>query len=141
MKTWFCCLLLAVSAPPILACDLCAIYAASRARDEVGAGVFAGVAEQFTHLGTLQFEGEEIANPADQYLDSSASQVFAGYNFNNRVGLQLNLMVFSARLCMSVGDARLGQPRFNTPFAAWATTITILPMISPGPAAQGTTCF
>ncbi len=75
------------------ACDLCAIYSASRARAEVGAGVFTGVAEQFTHFGTLQFEGSEIPNPAGQYLDSSISQVFSGYNFNNRFGLQLNLPV------------------------------------------------
>jgi hypothetical protein len=51
------------------------------------------VAEQFTHFGTIQVEGSEIANPAGQYLDSSIAQVFGGYNFNTRLGMQLNLPV------------------------------------------------
>lgn len=76
-----------------LACDLCAVYTASRARGDLGSGPFAGVAEQFTHFETLQWEGSEEPNPAGQYLDSSISQVFAGYNFNSRLGVQLNLPV------------------------------------------------
>ena len=75
------------------ACDLCAIYAASQARAEVGQGPFAGVAEQFTHFGTVQVDGRVVTNPSGQYLDSSISQIFAGYNFNDRVGLQVNLPV------------------------------------------------
>lgn len=80
-------------AQPVFSCDLCAIYAASRARGDLGSGPFAGVAEQFTHFGTLQLDGREEPNPAGQYLDTSISQVFAGYNFNHRVGLQFNLPV------------------------------------------------
>lgn len=75
-----------------LACDLCSIYAASQAQGETGKGLFGGVAEQFTHFGTLQNEGHEIAGEG-QYIDSSISQVFAGYNLNNRFGIQLNLPV------------------------------------------------
>jgi hypothetical protein len=81
------------SAQLALSCDLCAIYAASRARGDLGSGPFAGVAEQYTHFGTLQLDGGEVSNPAGQYLDSSISQLFAGYNFNHRIGLQLNLPV------------------------------------------------
>lgn len=80
-------------AHPGFSCDLCAIYAANRARGDLGSGPFAGVAEQYTHFGTLQLNGSEEPNPAGQYLDSSVSQVFAGYNFNNRIGLQFNLPV------------------------------------------------
>ncbi len=72
-------------------CDLCAIYAASEARGEIGRGPFAGLAEQFTAFGTMQVDGREVSNPAGQYLDSSISQLFAGYNFNNQFGLQLNV--------------------------------------------------
>jgi hypothetical protein len=75
------------------ACDLCAIYSATQAQGEAGKGPFAGMAEQFTHFGTVQVDGTEIPNEAGQYLDSSVSQVFAGYNFNDRVGLQFNLPV------------------------------------------------
>src|ERR1043166_6529508 len=80
-------------APPVVACDLCAIYSASQARGEVGRGAFAGVAEQFTHFGTVQVDGQKVANPSGQYLDSSISQLFAGYNFSHRFGLQFNLPV------------------------------------------------
>ena len=66
---------------------------ASRARGDVGSGPFAGVAEQYTHFGTLQLNGSEVSNPAGQPLDSWISQVFAGYNFNHRFGLQFNLPV------------------------------------------------
>jgi len=81
------------SARPLLGCDLCSVYSASRALGDIGSGPFAGVAEQYTHFGTLQFEGSEQPNPAGQYLDSSISQVFAGYNFSHRFGLQFNLPV------------------------------------------------
>lgn len=72
------------------ACDLCAIYSATQARGEAGKGFLVGVAEQFTHYGTLQSEGSEVANPAGQFLDSSISQVFVGYNPIDRFGIQFN---------------------------------------------------
>ena len=80
-------------AQPILACDLCSIYAATEAQGGSGHGFFGGVAEQFTHFGTLQNEGRKVPNTFGQYIDSSVAQVFAGYNFNDRFGLQLNLPV------------------------------------------------
>ena len=78
-------------ATPALACDLCAIYSANQARGEIGKGPFAGVAEQFTHFGSVEEDGDKAPNPSGQYLDSSISQLFAGYNFNERIGVQLNL--------------------------------------------------
>ncbi|HYV26078.1 MAG TPA: hypothetical protein VFA77_00975 [Candidatus Eisenbacteria bacterium] len=75
------------------ACDLCAIYAASEARGELGRGVYAGVAEQFTYFGTVQEDGQRVSNPSGQYMNSSVSQIFAGYNFNDWLGVQLNLPV------------------------------------------------
>src|SRR5512136_132659 len=81
---------LAVAAPMAAACDLCAIYAAGHARGEIGRGLFAGAAEQFTHFGTLQEDGHEVPNPTGQFLDSSITQVLLGYNFTERFGLQFN---------------------------------------------------
>jgi len=74
------------------ACDLCSIYAATEAQGGSGQGFFGGVAEQFTHFGTLQEDGHEIPGEG-QYIDSSVAQVFAGYNFNNQFGVQLNLPI------------------------------------------------
>jgi hypothetical protein len=48
-------------------------------------------AEQFTHFGTLQLDGREIDNPTGQYLNSSITQLVAGYSFNPRFALQINV--------------------------------------------------
>ncbi len=69
------------------------MYAASQARGEAGQGLFGGVAEQWTHFGTLQQEGREVPNPLSQYLESSISQLFFGYNFTEQFGLQLNVPI------------------------------------------------
>ena len=76
---------------PALACDLCALYSAAQARGEVGQGFFGRVAEQFTHFGTVQIDGAKAPNPTGQYLNSSISQIFAGYNLTERLGAQLNV--------------------------------------------------
>jgi hypothetical protein len=73
------------------ACDLCSSYSATQAQDRSGPGPFAGAAEQFTHMATVQVDGHEVPNEADQHLESSITQVFAGYQFSDRAGLQFNL--------------------------------------------------
>jgi hypothetical protein len=76
-----------------LGCDICALYSAAQARGEVGEGFFGGVAEQFTHFGTVQVDGVKVSDPSDQHMDSAISQLFVGYNMNSRFGLQLNVPV------------------------------------------------
>ena len=79
--------LLTASAP---ACDLCAIYTASEAK-ESKPGFYLGAFEQFTHYGTLQQNGREVNNSVDQFMDSFITQAMIGYRFNPRFGLQLNI--------------------------------------------------
>src|SRR5215813_7370517 len=79
-------------AQPAFSCDLCSIYAATEAQGGTGSGFFGGVAEQFTHFGTLQDNSHRIGNEG-QYIDSSVSQVFVGYNVSERLSVQLNLPV------------------------------------------------
>ena len=55
------------------------------------AGSYLAVSEQFTHFGTLQFDGNEIGNPTGQYENSSITQLVAGYSINSRFALQLAL--------------------------------------------------
>jgi hypothetical protein len=47
-------------------------------------------AEQFTHFGTVQIDGREVDNPTGQYLDSSITQLVAGYSFTPQFALQVN---------------------------------------------------
>lgn len=91
MKLLFPTILAAACTQPALACDLCAVYAVTQAQGEKSSGLFAGVAEQFTHYGTLQEDSHKVSNGIDQHIDSSVSQVFVGYNFTDRLGAQFNL--------------------------------------------------
>src|SRR5437879_4921961 len=77
----------------VSACDLCSVYAAMEAQGVSGQGPFGGVVEQYMHSGTLQNNGHEVPNTIGQFIDSSVLQIFAGYNFNSRFELQLNLPV------------------------------------------------
>jgi hypothetical protein len=83
--------LAAAAVQPVFGCDLCAIYSATEAQGG-GKGLYAGLAEQFTEFGTLQLDGHKEAGNGE-YIDSVVSQVFGGYNFNKRFGLQLNLPI------------------------------------------------
>jgi hypothetical protein len=74
-----------------LSCDLCAIYNASAARGENSTGFHVAVAQQFTHAATLQHEGSEVSDPADQYRDSAITTAIIGYNFNKRFGVSVNV--------------------------------------------------
>jgi hypothetical protein len=92
LKIWISAVIAGAIAQPALSCDLCAIYSATEAQGGIGQGFYAGVAEQYTKFGTLQEDGHKIASEG-QYIDSSLSQAYAGYNINDRLSVQLNLPV------------------------------------------------
>jgi hypothetical protein len=80
--------------PAARACDLCAIYTGIET-GESKTGFRIGVAEQFTRFGTLQRGGEKVPNPFDEHLNSSITQLLFGYQFTQRIGVQLNLPLIS----------------------------------------------
>jgi hypothetical protein len=75
------------------ACDLCSAYTASLDDTRHGeCAMHAGISGQFTRFGSLRFEGDEVANSADQYLNSSISQLIVGKSFlDDRIVLQANV--------------------------------------------------
>ena len=75
------------------ACDLCGCYLPPQEiTHKQPFSFYAGVSEQFTHFGTLQFNDHKIANPAGQFLDSSITQLVVGTSFlENRLSLQINV--------------------------------------------------
>jgi hypothetical protein len=75
------------------ACDLCAIYTAVVGH-AARPGFEVGVAEQYTDFDTRQEDSAEVPNPGE-YLRSSITQVFAGYNLNRWVGFQLGLPIIA----------------------------------------------
>ncbi len=76
------------------ACDLCAIYSATELRQS-RTGLQLGIAEQFTSYNTLQRDGEEVANPAGEWMNSFITQLVVGYRLKPRIGLQLNVPLIS----------------------------------------------
>lgn len=81
-------------------CDLCGCYTPQlNALPQIehvplfpgGQGWYGAVDEQFTHFGTLQFDGGEIGNPTGQFENSSITQLVTGYSINSRVALQLDI--------------------------------------------------
>ena len=83
-------LLTAVSLAPAYGCDLCSIYHVAAAEARPGHGFTFSVAEQFTHFGTLQEDGERVPTPTHQSMNSSVSQMVLGYTFNDWVSVQFN---------------------------------------------------
>ena len=111
--TFTCLSIIVLSVAPLArACDLCGCYtpqleAFPQATADVVFGQFAGVttssgrswmtglyaavSEQFTYFGTVQVNGHEEANSTGQHLDSSITQLVAGYTFNSHFALQMNV--------------------------------------------------
>jgi hypothetical protein len=93
-------LLVAIGLTSGRACDLCGCYTPQletmasmepNAAHQWWNGFYGAVAEQFTHFGTVQIDGREVSNPTGQYLNSSITQLVAGYTINDRFALQLNV--------------------------------------------------
>jgi len=93
------------SLQPLWACDLCSIYSSNHATAQSGQGFYLGAAEQYSPFGTLQQDGHKVPNPTGQYMNSSISQMFLGYNVNSRVGVQLTVPVIYRTFRRPVGNA------------------------------------
>jgi hypothetical protein len=98
LLTAFSSVLLCLTPPFARACDLCGCYtpqveAMPEGEMKQHLGVYAAIAEQFTHFGTVQVDGREIPNTTDQHLDSAITQLVAGYDFTPRFALQVNVPI------------------------------------------------
>lgn len=58
---------------------------------EQQAYVFAGVSEQYTAYHSFRDSGVKVPNPGNEYYDSSITQFILGYQFNERLSVQLNI--------------------------------------------------
>ena len=97
-------ILAAAFAPPVMACDMCSVYAAIQAQGGGSKGFFSGIVEQYTHYSTLQNNGQKVDNIYGQYLDDSVTTVFAGYKLNERLDLQFNVPVIYRSYQRPVGN-------------------------------------
>jgi hypothetical protein len=107
----------------VAGCDLCGCYTPQLQTLPPSKGVGAGsswldgfygaVAEQFTHFGTLQVDGHEVANPTDEHLDSSITQLVGGYNFSGRFALQVNVPLIFGELSLENEGRKISLRRRN----------------------------
>ena len=82
----------ALAGTSIHGCELCAIYGATAARNEVRGPVLT-IAEQYISEHTLQYNSKEIAVPVPEYLDDSITHIIPGYNFSRDLGINLNIPI------------------------------------------------
>jgi hypothetical protein len=75
-----------------LACDVCAVYTIEEL-GELRLGPRIAVSEQFTSFGTVMDAGEKVPNPAGEFLDSSITQVVAGWRFTDWIDAQIALPI------------------------------------------------
>jgi hypothetical protein len=94
--------LVAVDATNSRACDLCGCFTPQleampdmehAASPSWARGFYGAIGEQFTHFGTVQVAGDKIDNPTGQYLNSSITQLVAGYSISSRFALQINVPI------------------------------------------------
>ena len=72
------------------ACDVCAVYTATE-MGESRTGFRLGIAEQYSNFNTIKRDGDEIDNVANEWVNSSITQVLFGYGISPRIGVQLNV--------------------------------------------------
>ncbi len=91
---WLSLVVLVATATPAHACDVCAVYTATELR-ETRPGLQLGVGEQATRYktGVPDATGEPVDK--GERLNSFITQVFAGYDFNSTLGVQVNLPIIS----------------------------------------------
>lgn len=77
------------------ACDLCAIYTATETQ-ESRTGFSVGVAEQYSYFATRRDDGDRVDDEGER-MNSSITQVLAGYNITETIGVQATLPIISRR--------------------------------------------
>ncbi|MCC6764147.1 MAG: hypothetical protein IT293_05740 [Deltaproteobacteria bacterium] len=85
---------LAAPAAPTAACDVCAVYTATAMREE-RVGWIAGVAEQGTRFETGLPDASGRPVDKGERLNSFITQLFLGYDFHPKFGLQVNVPIIA----------------------------------------------
>lgn len=75
---------------PAAACDICAVYIATEVA-EGRTGVRLGIGQQYSRFDEVQDDGDPLSTGAGEYIHSSITQFLLGYQFTDRIGVQLSL--------------------------------------------------
>ncbi|MGH7858587.1 MAG: hypothetical protein ACREQY_14785 [Candidatus Binatia bacterium] len=106
--------------------DVSAVHSGTEVR-EGRVGPFAGVSEQFSRSTTLQRDGEEVDNEANERLESSITQLVAGYGVTPKLSVQANVPLIHRSFRRVVGEAidrgnetGIGDVSLLGRFAVWS---------------------
>lgn len=72
-------------------CDLCAVYVAQQVNTFHPGELTLGTAQQFTSSGRLQTNGDKIDDPANQFMNSSTTQIFSRFDLADSFAIQANI--------------------------------------------------
>jgi hypothetical protein len=81
-------------APPVRACDVCAVYTATEMR-ESRTGLLLGIAEQGTRYKTGLPDPAGGTQDKGERLNSFITQILVGYDLHPKFGLQLNVPIIA----------------------------------------------
>lgn len=87
---------------PAAGCDICAVYIATEIA-EGRTGLRLGVGEQYSRFDRLLDDGDEISTGAGEFIHSSITQFLLGWQFTDRIGVQLAIP-FISRVYRRVED-------------------------------------
>ena len=79
---------------PAAACDLCAIYTGSLMQQDK-TGLWLAIGEQYTNFNTIRVDGDKVANPDNEWIHSSITQLLVGHTITRRFGVQMNIPLIS----------------------------------------------
>lgn len=84
--------LIFASSESVRACDVCAVYTIEEL-GELRHGPRIAVAEQYTRFATTMKNGTTVPNPANEFLNSSITQVVGGWRFTDWLDAQISIPV------------------------------------------------
>lgn len=87
------------------ACDFCSLFSSLEQRQPKGDSFHIGLTEQFSEAGKLQDNGAKVANEMHQRLVSSQTFISAGYDFTDRLSLDLTLPYINRRFTRVEGES------------------------------------
>ena len=79
------------------ACDLCAIFNEVSTQKPIAGAVRFSAAEQFSYFGKVQEDGRVAAEPMNQHMASSITQLVGAYDFSPEFSLQVNVPYINRR--------------------------------------------
>jgi hypothetical protein len=95
-----------VTSNTALACDICSLSNVSTPYKPAAGSLHLGIAEQFTGFDTIRDGTKKVENAEHQRMESSVTQISAGYDLTDSMSAQAILPIINRRYSRSVDGKR-----------------------------------